>query len=83
MSSCLRFALALLSCAQVSLGAYNLVKDYSGQTFFDSWTYYGNYDNLTNGTHLNRSLASCLTPYRGRHLGQPHCRRWYSQAHIY
>lgn len=50
MSARLRFALAaLLSSAQISLGAYNLVKDYSGQTFFDSWSYYGTYDNLTNG----------------------------------
>jgi hypothetical protein len=50
MSARLRFVLAaLLSSTQVSLGAYNLVKDYSGQTFFDSWSYYGNYDNLTNG----------------------------------
>jgi hypothetical protein len=60
MSARLRFALAaLLSSAQISLGAYNLVKDYSGQTFFDSWSYYGTYDNLTNGDVIwvNQTVA--------------------------
>jgi len=28
---------------------YNLAKDYSGSTFFDSWTFYDHFDNLTNG----------------------------------
>ncbi|KAG6815058.1 hypothetical protein H0H87_005469 [Tephrocybe sp. NHM501043] len=28
---------------------YDLVKDYSGITFFDEWTFYGGYDNLTLG----------------------------------
>ncbi|KIM25375.1 glycoside hydrolase family 16 protein [Serendipita vermifera MAFF 305830] len=42
-------AVALLSASQVTNAAYNLVKDYSGQTFFDNWSYYGSFDNLTNG----------------------------------
>ncbi|KAH9886712.1 concanavalin A-like lectin/glucanase domain-containing protein [Cubamyces lactineus] len=29
--------------------AYNLVKEYSGQNFFNGWDFYGNYDNLTSG----------------------------------
>jgi hypothetical protein len=64
MSARLCFALAaLLSSARVSLGAsYNLVKDYSGQTFFDSWSYYGSYDNLTSGKHLNRSCLMSHIP---------------------
>ncbi len=27
--------------------AYNIARDYSGQTFFDGWDYYGFWDNLT------------------------------------
>lgn len=42
-------AVALLSASTATNAAYNLVKDYSGQTFFDNWSYYGSYDNLTNG----------------------------------
>ena len=29
--------------------AYNLVKEYKGQTFFDGWDFYNNHDNTTNG----------------------------------
>ncbi|KAI0035226.1 concanavalin A-like lectin/glucanase domain-containing protein [Vararia minispora EC-137] len=29
--------------------SYSLVKEYSGSTFFNDWSFYGNYDNLTNG----------------------------------
>ncbi|KAL1756077.1 glycoside hydrolase family 16 protein [Schizophyllum commune] len=29
--------------------SYDLVKEYSGESFFDGWSFYGNYDNLTNG----------------------------------
>ncbi|KAI0673184.1 concanavalin A-like lectin/glucanase domain-containing protein [Trametes maxima] len=32
-----------------TLAAYNLVKEYSGSSFFSGWDFYGNYDNLTNG----------------------------------
>lgn len=30
--------------------SFNLVKDYSGQTFFQGWDFYGYWDNLTNGS---------------------------------
>ena len=42
----------LLSLATSSLAAYDLVKTYSGNSFFDSWSYYGHYDNLTSGMQL-------------------------------
>ncbi|KAI5476026.1 hypothetical protein MNV49_000498 [Pseudohyphozyma bogoriensis] len=29
---------------------YSLVKLYAGETFFDEWTFWGNYDNLTGGS---------------------------------
>jgi hypothetical protein len=29
--------------------AYNLVRDYSGQNFFQGWDFYGSWDNLTLG----------------------------------
>jgi hypothetical protein len=45
-------AAALLSASTATNAAYNLVKDYSGQTFFDNWSYYGSYDNLTNGPSI-------------------------------
>ena len=60
MSSKLRFAaVALVSASQVTNAAYNLVKNYSGQTFFDSWSYYGGFDNLTNRPFI--SLLKLLT----------------------
>ncbi|CCM04112.1 uncharacterized protein FIBRA_06272 [Fibroporia radiculosa] len=31
------------------LGAYNLVQEYSGQSFFEGWDFYGAYDNTTLG----------------------------------
>jgi len=33
----------------VATGTTPLVKSYSGSTFFDDWTYFGTYDNTTNG----------------------------------
>ncbi|KAG6864896.1 hypothetical protein C0991_006466 [Blastosporella zonata] len=33
----------------VQVKGYDLAKDYSGITFFDGWTFYGGYDNLTLG----------------------------------
>jgi hypothetical protein len=44
----------LLSLATASLAAYDLVKTYSGNSFFDSWSYYGHYDNLTSGVQFPR-----------------------------
>ncbi|KIY48424.1 glycoside hydrolase family 16 protein [Fistulina hepatica ATCC 64428] len=39
--------------------AYDLVRDYSGVSFFDRWDFYGNYDNLTSGDvwYLDRDDA--------------------------
>ncbi|OCF43400.1 endo-1,3(4)-beta-glucanase [Kwoniella heveanensis CBS 569] len=36
-----------------------LVRTYEGDTFFDRWSYYGNYDNTTNGdaVFVNKSVA--------------------------
>ncbi|KAI0745410.1 concanavalin A-like lectin/glucanase domain-containing protein [Earliella scabrosa] len=40
--------------------AYNLVKEYKGQTFFDGWDFYNNHDNTTNGDvfYLDQAKAS-------------------------
>jgi len=50
-------AAVLLLFATSSLAAYDLVKTYSGNTFFDSWSYYGHYDNLTSGVQLSFLFA--------------------------
>ena len=50
---------SVLALSSVALAAnFSLVADYSGNGFFDEWTFYGNYDNLTNG-------ASPLPRYPG------------------
>jgi len=41
-------ALALILPA-IARAQYNLVKEYSGSSFFDDWNFYDNFDNLTNG----------------------------------
>ncbi|KAF8582567.1 glycoside hydrolase family 16 protein, partial [Ramaria rubella] len=52
---CLPFPLLLAS----SLYAFELVREYSGPTFFDNWIFYGSFDNLTNGdvNWVNQSTA--------------------------
>ncbi|KZV70420.1 glycoside hydrolase family 16 protein [Peniophora sp. CONT] len=49
----LHLFLALLGAAALpaatATGSYSLVEDFSGTTFFDKWTFYDNFDNLTNG----------------------------------
>ncbi|KAG9315686.1 glycoside hydrolase family 16 protein [Chiua virens] len=45
--SLLVFSLAALPHASAT--QYSLAKEYYGSSFFDSWTYYNYYDNLTNG----------------------------------
>lgn len=37
--------------------SYDLVRDYSGTTFFDRWDFYGSWDNLTLGV-LARIIIS-------------------------
>ncbi|KIJ40103.1 glycoside hydrolase family 16 protein [Sphaerobolus stellatus SS14] len=32
-----------------TVSAYNFVREYSGSSFFDRWTFFGSFDNLTNG----------------------------------
>jgi hypothetical protein len=32
-----------------SVKGYSLVREYSGQNFFDLWDFYGDYDNTTEG----------------------------------
>ncbi|OBZ74680.1 putative glycosidase C21B10.07 [Grifola frondosa] len=62
----MRLASSLASTLLVSptlvLGAYNLVRDYSGTNFFSGWDFYGNYDNLTNGDviYVNQTNATNL-----------------------
>jgi hypothetical protein len=51
-SSKLKLVIAVVfASSQSVLGAYNLVKDYSGPSFFDNWAYYGAADNLTSGEY--------------------------------
>jgi hypothetical protein len=40
--------------------SYDIVRDYSGSTFFDRWDFYGSWDNLTLGMCLEvpSNLAS-------------------------
>ncbi|KZT22735.1 glycoside hydrolase family 16 protein [Neolentinus lepideus HHB14362 ss-1] len=42
------YLLSILSVLS-AVASYDLVHDYSGQTFFDGWDFYGNWDNLTLG----------------------------------
>ncbi|KIJ57282.1 glycoside hydrolase family 16 protein [Sphaerobolus stellatus SS14] len=41
------FCLQLFLCS--TLYAFQLVREYSGASFFDRWEFYGSWDNLTNG----------------------------------
>ncbi|KAH8097026.1 concanavalin A-like lectin/glucanase domain-containing protein [Cristinia sonorae] len=44
-----RYATLLLAmCIPLTLG-FEVARDYSGQTFFDGWNFYGSWDNLTLG----------------------------------
>jgi len=49
--------LYLFSCVLSLLprsASYDLVRDYSGATFFDRWDFYGSWDNLTLGAFVRR-----------------------------
>lgn len=44
----------VLSPHFASVFAFDIVKDYSGVTFFDEWDFYGHWDNLTLGESSKR-----------------------------
>lgn len=58
MKSALLAAAALSSGSALAASNYSLVKEYSGQSFFDGWVFYDYYDNTTSGAYPVRSLAS-------------------------
>jgi hypothetical protein len=45
---------SLLPLAPATLAAYNLVHEHAGQSFFDGFSAYNSYDNLTN---VNKTLC--------------------------
>ena len=49
MRAVICIAVTSLTLASGASAAYNLVREYSGSSFFEGWDFYGNYDNLTNG----------------------------------
>jgi len=51
--------LGALLIASSHVVTYDIIRDYSGSTFFDGWEFYGNLDGLTLGTSL--ALSVCLT----------------------
>lgn len=64
----MKFALSVLAVLSaypaLTFGAYNLARNYSGQDFFSGWTYYGNFDNLTNGKPYSK--PSGFSPFTQR-----------------
>ncbi|GHJ90114.1 hypothetical protein NliqN6_6516 [Naganishia liquefaciens] len=61
LSAIALIAASVLNAAPATaLGStYDLIKTYQGDTFFNDWTYYGHYDNLTNGDTIwvNRTVG--------------------------
>jgi hypothetical protein len=51
-SASMAVAVAVLSATPGAHAVYNLVQTWQGQSFFDGWDFYGNYDNLTNVSSL-------------------------------
>ena len=73
MKSALLAAAALYSGSAFAASNYSLVKQYSGQSFFDGWVFYDYYDNTTSGTFFDRSVlaSSCAyIPSAMRHVWQ-------------
>jgi hypothetical protein len=64
--SSLAFFLLLLSLPIANAATYNLLDDFSGQTFFDKWDFYGYWDNLTLG---KRSALFAISLYVTQELG--------------
>ncbi|KDQ60271.1 glycoside hydrolase family 16 protein [Jaapia argillacea MUCL 33604] len=56
------FALSVVSPVTVAQPSppYQLIRDYSGQTFFNGWDFFGSYDNLTwgNVTYVTEQVAT-------------------------
>ncbi|KAJ7366367.1 glycoside hydrolase family 16 protein [Mycena albidolilacea] len=52
--------LSVLLPGILAVTTYDMVKEYSGSTFFDGWDFYGSFDNLTNGDAIfvTSSVAS-------------------------
>ena len=44
--------LLLFASLATQTTAFDLVRDHSGQTFFDGWDFYGSWDNLTLGAFV-------------------------------
>ncbi|THG93564.1 hypothetical protein EW026_g7702 [Hermanssonia centrifuga] len=64
---------ALLALVPTVLGGnFSLVQDFSGNGFFDGWTFYGNFDNLTNayvsdaGTAIIKVDNTTFVPYNDK-----------------
>ncbi|KAL0578182.1 hypothetical protein V5O48_003813 [Marasmius crinis-equi] len=61
----MKFASAVLylgSALCASAGTtYKMVQEYEGQTFFDGWDFYGNFDNLTHGDAIFVSASEAST----------------------
>jgi hypothetical protein len=62
------FSSTLLACCLVALlfdtahaASYDLVKEYSGPKFFDDWTFYDHFDNLTNGDTVFLSASKAAS----------------------
>ncbi|EJU02507.1 hypothetical protein DACRYDRAFT_22128 [Dacryopinax primogenitus] len=49
MKSTVTLVLAAASLPLARAAGYNLLQNWQGNTFFDNWSFYGNFDNLTNG----------------------------------
>ncbi|KJA17978.1 glycoside hydrolase family 16 protein [Hypholoma sublateritium FD-334 SS-4] len=45
----------------VTADTYDMVMEYAGQNFFDDWTFYNNFDNLTNGDVVFLSASEALS----------------------
>jgi hypothetical protein len=45
----------------VAADTYDMVKEYAGSTFFDDWTFYNHFDNLTNGDVVFLSASEALS----------------------
>ncbi|KAJ7134267.1 glycoside hydrolase family 16 protein [Mycena epipterygia] len=52
--------LSVLLPSALAATTYDMVKEYSGSTFFNDWNFYGHFDNLTNGdaVFVTSSVAS-------------------------